>query len=626
MEEKLIPEVEGMKNEALVPETIETETTETVVADVQNNEEEPVEVAPEVNEPEAAEKTAPQSKEEVVARLKELVQNGGDVERAELESLKQVYYRLHNAQAAAAREEYIAAGGDPETFMPAPDPLEADFKAQMSLLREIRAKAFEAAEKEKQDNLEKKLAIIEKMKEMAVSPDEADKNYEAFKGLQAEWKEIKNVPAEKVTELWKSYQLYVEQFYDQLRLNHEMRAYDFKKNLEIKTRLCEAAEKLAELEDVISAFHQLQNLHQEYRETGPVVKELREELWTRFKNASTAVNKRHQAHFEAIKAQEEENLVKKTQLCEQVEALAAAEQKGFADWEKATQEVLELQAQWKTIGFTSKKTNAKIFERFRAACDNFFQSKTEYFKNTRETLNANLAAKTALCEKAEALKDSTDWNATSAALVALQKEWKATGPVAHKVSEAIWTRFNAACNYFFEQKNAATASVRETEEANLEKKNAIIEKLAALAENPVTAETMQQVKALQAEWNEVGHVPFRKKEKMYKRYREVLDKLYKEAHAGAGRRHMENFKKNVGEKGGNELTRERNKLMTAYEAKKQEIKNYETNLTFFNSKSKKGNSLLGDLEKKVERLKEDLVMLAEKIAAVDEQIKADSKN
>ena len=302
MEEKLIPEVEGMKNEALVPETIETETTETVVADVQNNEEEPAEVAPEVNEPEAAEKTAPQSKEEVVARLKELVQNGGDVERAELESLKQGFYRLHNAQAAAAREEYIAAGGDPETFMPAPDPLEADFKAQMSLLREIRAKAFEAAEKEKQDNLEKKLAIIEKMKEMAVSPDEADKNYEAFKGLQAEWKEIKNVPAEKVTELWKSYQLYVEQFYDQLRLNHEMRAYDFKKNLEIKTRLCEAAEKLAELEDVISAFHQLQNLHQEYRETGPVVKELREELWTRFKNASTAVNKRHQAHFEAIKA------------------------------------------------------------------------------------------------------------------------------------------------------------------------------------------------------------------------------------------------------------------------------------------------------------------------------------
>ena len=464
MEEKLIPEVEGMKNEALVPETIETETTETVVADVQNNEEEPAEVAPEVNEPEAAEKTAPQSKEEVVARLKELVQNGGEVERAELENLKQVYYRLHNAQAAAAREEYIAAGGDPETFMPAPDPLEADFKAQMSLLREIRAKAFEAAEKEKQDNLEKKLAIIENMKEMAVSPDEADKNYEAFKGLQAEWKEIKNVPAEKVTELWKSYQLYVEQFYDQLRLNHEMRAYDFKKNLEIKTRLCEAAEKLAELEDVISAFHQLQNLHQEYRETGPVVKELREELWTRFKNASTAVNKRHQAHFEAIKAQEEENLVKKTQLCEQVEALAAAEQKGFADWEKATQEVLELQAQWKTIGFTSKKTNAKIFERFRAACDNFFQSKTEYFKNTRETLNANLAAKTALCEKAEALKDSTDWNTTTAALVALQKEWKATGPVAHKVSEAIWTRFNAACNYFFEQKNAATASVREVEE------------------------------------------------------------------------------------------------------------------------------------------------------------------
>lgn len=634
MEEKMIPEVEGMKTEALVPETIETETTETAVADVQNNVEETAEVAPEVtseatpevNESAVAEKLAPQSKEEVVARLKEIVHAQGETTSSELLALKQTYYRLHHAQAAAEREAYLAAGGDAETFMPAPDAMEAEFKAQMGLIREIRAKAQEMAEKEKQENLDRKLAIVEKIKEMAGSPDEADKNYETFKALQAEWKEIKNVPAERATELWKTYQLYVEQFYDQLRLNHEMRAYDFKKNLEIKTRLCEAAEKLAEAEDAVSAFHALQALHQEYRETGPVVKELREEMWTRFKAASTVVNKRHQAHFDAIKAKEEENLAKKTALCEQVEAIAQAEQKNFADWEKATKDVLGLQAEWKNVGFTAKKMNAPIFERFRAACDAFFQKKTEYFKQTREMHSANLAAKTALCEKAEALKDSTDWNATTNELVALQKQWKTIGPTPHKVSEAIWTRFNAACNYFFEQKNAATASVRQEEEANLERKNAIIEQLAALAENPADADTLQKVKTLQAEWNEVGHVPFRKKEKMYKRYREVVDKIYKELHVGAGRRHMENFKKNMGEKGGNELTRERNKLMTAYEAKKQEIKNYETNLTFFSSKSKKGNSLLGDLEKKVERLKEDLQMLAEKIAAVNEQIAAENKD
>ena len=617
MDENKIPVVEETKIEApeagnvnAAAETVNQVAEEVTAAVAEENTTEEKEV-----------RQLPKTKLEVIDRLKEIVHHGGQAERADLEALKQTYYRLHNAEAAAEREAFIAGGGVAEEFVPSPDADEENFKAQMSLIRELRAKAVEAVEKEKQDNLEKKLAIIDKIKEMGETPDDADKNYDAFKQLQNEWKEIKNVPAERATELWKNYQLYVEKFYDQLRLNHEFRAYDFKKNLEIKTHLCEAAEKLAELEDAVSAFHQLQKLHQEFRETGPVAKELRDEIWNRFKEASTIVNKRHQAHFEDIKVQEEKNLAAKEALCEKAEAMLSAEYKSFADWDKGTKEVLEIQTEWKTIGFTPRKMNTKIFERFRAACDSFFQKKTEFYKSTRETFAANLAAKNALCEQVEALKDSTDWSATTNKLVALQKEWKTIGPVAHKVSETVWKRFNNACNYFFEQKNAATSGQRQEEEANLEKKNAIIAQLEALYENRGD-NLLQAIRDLQAQWNEVGHVPFRKKEKMYKRYREICDKLYKEVHTNAGRRHLENFKKNVSEKGGNELTRERTRLMNAYDAKKQEITNYETNLTFFNSKSKTGNSLVDEIENKVARLKEDLAVLVEKINAVNEQIKA----
>lgn len=581
------------------------------------------EMPAEVSE-EASAKAQPQTKEEIINRLKELVHEADKAERAELEQLKQTYYRLHNAEVVAAREAFIAAGGAAEEFQPEADTLEEEFKAQMSLVKEMRAKLAEEQEQIKQENLRKKQEIIERIKELGADPETADKGYEEVKTLQAAWKEIKLVPAEAATELWKTYHLHVEQFYDQLRLNHEFRAYDFKKNLEAKTHLCEAAEKLAEVEDPVSAFHQLQKLHQEFREIGPVSKELREEIWNRFKEASTVVNKRHQAHFEALKAREEENLVQKTALCERVEAIDVAALNNNAAWEEATKTILETQTEWKGIGFTPKKMNAKIFERFRTACDTFFKAKTEFYKSLRDSLSENLAAKTALCEKAEALKDSTDWTATSAKLVALQKEWKTIGPVAHKVSENIWKRFNEACNYFFEQKNAATQGQRKEEEANLELKQAVIEKLQALLENPGD-NVQQSVRALQTEWNGIGHVPFRKKDKVYKQYREVVDRIYKELHLSAGRRHLENFKKNVADKGGSELVRERTRLMTAYEAKKAEIQNYETNLTFFSSKSKSGNSLVEELSKKIERLKEDLGMLVEKINTVNEQIKAEEQ-
>lgn len=570
------------------------------------------------------EKAEPTTKAEVIEALKDIVYNGGDVERATLEHLKMLYYRIHNAEVVAARDKFVGDGGNAEDFIPAPDADEENFKAQLALIREMRSKAAEELEKEKQDNLQRKLEIIDRIKELAATAEEADKGFEEVKKLQAEWKEIKTVPAERATELWKNYQLYTEQFYDQLHLNHEMRAYDFKKNLEIKTHLCEAAEKLAEVEDVISAFHQLQKLHQEFREAGPVAKELRDEIWKRFKDASTVINKRHQDHFEGLKAREEENLQKKTALCEKVEQLQLDDLKTYAQWDEMSKQIIELQAEWKTIGFTPRKMNNEIFDRFRAACDRFFQAKTAYFKANREKLSANLAAKNALIEKAEALKDSTDWGATTNKFVELQKEWKTIGPVAHKISDTIWKRFNDACNYFFDKKNEANKGQRKEEEANLELKKAVIAEIEKLAAEPGD-NLLQSIRELQAKWNEIGHVPFSKKEKMYRRYRELCDKVYDTLHATAGKRRMDNFKRNVAEKGGNELTRERNRLQNVLDAKKQDIQNYETNLTFFRSSSKKGNSIVADIEKKIERLKDDLKEITEKLKTVNEQIKAEEK-
>ena len=615
VEEQKVDAVEANPINAEVP--AESDAAEVAAA----SEAAPEEAPAEAEAPEAE----PTTKKEVIERLKSIVYSGGEVDRSTLDHFRTLYYRLRNNEVAAARDEFVNAGGNPEDFMPAPDADEENFKAQLQLIRELRSKLAEQLEKEKQANLERKQQIIARIKELSASPDEADKGYDEVKKLQAEWKDIKLVPAENATELWKNYQLYVEQFYDQLRLNHEMRAYDFKKNLELKTALCESAEKLADVEDPVSAFHQLQNLHQEFREVGPVAKELRESIWKRFKDASTVVNKRHQDHFEEQKLREEENLKKKTELCQKVETLAYENAKTYAQWEELTKTVIGWQAEWKNIGFTPRKVNNEIFDRFRVACDRFFQAKTAYFKDMRETFAANLAAKNALIEKAEALKDSTDWGATTNKLVELQKEWKTIGPVAHKVSDSVWKRFNDACNAFFDRKNEANKGQREEEEANMKLKNEVIAGLEKLVAEPVDNQ-LQAVRDLQARWGEIGHVPFRKKEKMYRRYRDLCDKIYDSLHESAGRRHMDNFRKNVADKGGSELTRERTRLQNAYDAKKQEIQTYETNLTFFRSSSKKGNSLVADIEKKVDRLKEDLELISQKIKEVNKQIKAEAEN
>ena len=561
------------------------------------------------------------SKQEVLERVKEIAHSEENPSKEEIDLLKTVFYKLHFAEREAQQKEYLEAGGDPEKYQILPDEDEEVFKAEMNIIKEKRAKLFQAQEAEKKENLKKKLEIIEKIKSMATSPEEANKSYQEFKELQQLWRDIKAVPAENANELWRNYQLYVEQFYDLLKLNSEAREYDFKKNLEIKTHLCETAEKLAEEEDVISAFHQLQELHQQYREAGPVAKDLREEIWNRFKAASTVINKRHQQHFEGLRAQEEENLAKKTALCEKVEALAQEENKGAGDWEKRTKEIIEIQNEWKTIGFAPQKMNVKIFERFRAACDDFFGRKAEFFKDMKQRFAENAEKKKALVEKAQALQDSTEWKSTSDKLIALQKEWKTIGMVPKKLGDQLWNDFLAACNNFFEARNAATADSRNEERTNLETKRGIIAQLKELAES-ASDDIQQKVQELVEQYQQVGHVPYKEKDKLYKEYHEVLDKLYKELNISTARRRLDNFKsslKNVAKRGEDALDNERGRLMRRYEQMKQEIQTYENNLGFLNAASKKGNSLIDEMNRKVQKLKDDCNLVREKIKAIDAQ-------
>ncbi len=568
---------------------------------------------------EVPERKVYETKAEVLERVKDIAHGEEPPKKEEVDYLKTAFYKLHIAEREAKLKAYIEQGGDPEKYQITPDEDEEVFKAEMGIIRERRAAAFREMEAEKEENLKKKLDIIEKIKAMITSPEEANKAFQNFKALQQEWRDIKAVPAEKANELWRNYQLYVEQFYDLLKLNSEAREYDFKKNLELKTKLCEAAEKLAEENDVISAFHQLQKLHGEYREIGPVSKELREEVWGRFKAASTTINKRYQQHFEGIRAREEENLAKKTALCEKVEAIAAEENKGGADWERHTKEIIELQAEWKTIGFAPQKMNVKIFERFRAACDDFFNRKAEYFRNLKTTFKENVDKKRALIEKAKALQDSTEWKSTGDKLINLQKEWKTIGMVPKKIGDQLWEEFLGACNKFFEARNAATAGTRGEERENLEKKRGVIEKLKAVAEE--AGDNLQEkVQKLVEEYQAIGHVPFREKDKLYEEYHAALDKLYKELNISVAKRRLNNFKQNlkqVAERGSDALDNERARLFRQYEAMKQEIQTYENNLGFLSVSSKKGNSLIDEMNRKVQKLKDDMNLVREKIKAID---------
>ena len=597
-----------------VKEEAVAQQEEIIVADETSQVEESTEAAAE-----AVERKVYQTKKEVLDRVKEIAHAEEIPQKDEVEYLKTAFYKLHIAEREAQQKAYLEAGGAPEAYQVMPDEDEESFKAEMGIIKERRQQQFREQEAEKEENLKKKLDLIEKLKAMVTSPEEASKTYQEFKALQQEWREIKNVPAERANELWRNYQLYVEQFYDLLKLNSEARELDFKKNLEAKTHLCEAAEKLADEEDVISAFHQLQKLHQEYREIGPVAKELREEIWQRFKAASTVINKRHQQHFDDLRAREEENLAKKTALCEHVEAICNEENKNTADWEKHTKEIIDIQTEWKTIGFAPQKMNVKIFERFRAACDAFFASKAEHFRELKDSFKENADKKRALIEKAKALQDSTDWRSTSDKLIALQKEWKTIGVVPKKLGDQLWEEFLAACNKFFEARNAQGADQRNEERQNMERKLDVIERLKAVAEEGGD-DLQAKVQKLVEEYNSIGHVPFREKDKIYKQYHEVLDKLYKELNVNVAKRRLNKFKDNlkqVAERGEQALDNERARLMRQYDAIKQDVQTYENNLGFLTASSKKGNSLIEEMNRKIQKLKDDMQLVKEKIKAID---------
>lgn len=563
------------------------------------------------------------SKYEVLERVKELAHSDDTPAKDEVDHLKTAFYKLLFAEREADQKTFIENGGDPEAYVMKTDDSEEQFKAEMGLIKEKRAKAFQQQEEEKKANLQRKQQIIEKIKMMSTSPEEANKSYNDFKALQQEWKDIKAVPAEKANELWRNYQLYVEQYYDLLNLNRELREYDFKKNLEQKTLLCEAAEKLADEPDAVSAFHQLQELHQQYREIGPVAKELREQIWARFKAASTVINKRHQQHFEELRAKEEENLTRKTALCEKVEAIAKEENKNATDWENHTKQIIDIQTEWKTIGFAPQKMNVKIFDRFRAACDDFFGRKAEFFKTLKEKFAENTKKKKEMVEQAKALMDSTDWKATSDKLIKLQKEWKTVGMVPKKVGDQLWAEFVAACNKFFEARNAATAGTRNEEQQNLDRKKEIIAKLKELLDS--TADNVQAtLQQLIDEYGKIGHVPFKEKDKLFKEYHKVVDALYKQLNISASKQRLDNFKssiKSMAKQGEDMLDNERGRLMRRYEQLKSEITTYENNLGFLNASSKKGNSLIDEMNRKVNKLKDDLELIRQKIKAIDAENK-----
>ena len=584
---------------------------------VENND---IPASPEEDEPDAslAESNIeiPDTKEKIIERLETLAEHVEQSGKAELDLLKQGFYKILKEERAQFRAQYLKDGGNPEEYAEPEEPLEPKFKKLMATVREHLAKVQEEVERLKEVNLQKKKALLEQIKALAATPEDANKNYEQFRKLQEEWKTIKPIPAQSANEAWKNFQFAVEQYYDLLKENNALRDYDFKKNLEAKTLLCETAEKLAEDPDVIHASHQLQQLHQEFREIGPVAKDLREDLWNRFKVASTAINKRHAQYFEQLKAKEEENLEKKTALCEEIENIETANLQTYAEWEEITKKIIGLQQQWKEIGRAPKKTNTKIFERFRAACDNFFNKKSEHFKEQRKLLAENGGKKLALCEQAEALKDSTEWASTTNKLVQLQNEWKQIGPVSRKNSNALWERFNGACNYFFEQKKKVLGDQRKEENANLAQKKAIVEKLEAVAVE-AGQDAAEKVRALMDEWGAIGHVPFKEKDKIYAKYREVVDRLFKELDLSSIRRARP--QRNKSERSNDANQGRSNSLYRQYESKKAELATYENNFSFLTAHSKNGNALIDNLSKKIETLKADLIKLVERIKAQEKE-------
>ena len=626
MSECIKPNVQPEElNIASTPEQAVNAATTEFIEQNSIEEETPQVQTEDVDATDVNENSKPATRQEIVDRLKAIAESGDVLNcKAEVESLKILFYRLRTAELEIAHKEFIAQGGEAELFIPQPDELEEPFKANMSIIKAKRNEWLAAQEAEKNANYEVKMELLSQLQALVEKAAQETPEVNEFKALQLRWKEITNIPQDKVANIWKQYQLLVEQFYDVLKINHEFREYDFKKNLEIKTKLCESAEALENEEDVIAAFRQLQQLHNEFRETGPVAPELREEIWTRFKNASTVVNRRHQDFFEAKKDAENKNLEQKNAICEEVEAMLNNVPANYQAWNEATQKVLDLQVAWKEIGFAPQKMNMKVFERFRAACDEFFKQKSEFYKETKNAVAVNIERKKALCEQAEALKDSEEWKATADKLTKLQKEWKEVGPVPQKQSELLWKRFVGACDAFFEKRNAATSSQRSVEQENLKQKRAVIEKIKAIDTNLPGDVQTKMVAELAKEWNAIGHVPFKEKDVVYKEYREATNAIYNALHVNANERKLANYRNNIG-KGGNSLQREREHLIRQYEAMKNEIATYENNIGFLSVSNKKGASLVDVMRQKVEKLKKDAEVVLKKIHLVEDEIEKGNK-
>ena len=631
-EANLPTEENGKLEETKAPETTPENTAEAVVTnetpDAGVAAEETSEAEVKTDEVAAGEETVATtgklSKEEILEKLTGLVGAAADATRNEVEALKQAYYKIHRSEVDELKKAFLTAGGEEKDFVAPEDETESKIKELLNVYKEKRAAILAEEERVKAANYALKLQLIDQLKALTESQEDFNKLYNDFKDIQQRWKEVKAVPQEHVSELWKNYQIYSEKFYDIIKINNQFRDYDFKKNLEMKTALCETVEKLQTEPDVVSAFHQLQKLHQQWREIGPVAKELREDLWSRFKAASTIINKRHQEHFEGLKAKEQENLEAKTAICEQIENIDFQALKSFKDWEEKNKEVIALQDKWKTIGFAPKKSNVKIFERFRAACDVYFNRKSEFYKNIKDEMEKNLELKKVLCEKAEALKDSTDWKSTTEKMIALQKEWKTIGSVARKHSDAVWKRFISACDYFFEQKNKNASSQKSVEQTNLAAKKALIEKINTLDEADHD-EALAVLKGYMAEWNTIGHVPFKEKDKVYKEYHEAVDKQFDRLKVDQNDRKMQTFRSNLsdmsnGERGKGKLYGEREKLMRMYERMKNELQTYENNIGFLSISSKGGGGLLKEMERKIDKLKNEMALIIKKIDAIDENL------
>ena len=599
-------EMDNLNESLITPEEIQEVTTEPIL-----------EAKPEA--PVAHDLT----KQEICNRMKELIEQNVEQVKEEVESMKQLFYKKSKSEVGEQRAAFIEKGGVETEFIPEPTELETEFKELLNEFRNNKAKLNAQQEQEKGNNLLKKQHIIEQMKQLVESNDDVSANVAAFRQLQQDWKNTGPVPPTATNELWKQYNLYQESFWDLIKINNELREYDFKKNLEAKTKLCEAAEMLANEEDVVSAFRQLQKLHENWHELGPVARELREEIWNRFKTASTAINKKHQSHFDDIRKVEDENMALKASLCERIEAIDTSKFSSYKEWDEATKIVLEAQEEWRSVGFAPRKANQKIFDRYRKACDKFFSTKAEFYKSIKSNLTQNLEQKKLLCEKAEAIKDSTDWKEAGDQLVQLQKEWKTIGPVAKKYSDDIWKRFITACDYFFEQKNKNVSGQRSVEMQNLDKKKELIAKITGFEKTGNAAESLAALRALAAEWNALGHVPFKEKDKIYKEYRAALDAQFEKLNIDVSQRRLETFRNNLKDmtsKGDNKLYREREKLVRAYEHLKSEIATYENNIGFLSIASKKGDGMLKEMERKIETLKEECKLLEQKISLIDDQM------